>query len=132
MACHDPIADMLAKVKNAILAKHEKVDIIHSKEKLEIIKILKSEGLIKNFKKVVEDNCIYYRVFLKYEKDGISVITGMKRVSTPGRRIYKGYKDLTRLYNGIGIFLISTPLGIITNKKALENKAGGEVLCAIW
>jgi small subunit ribosomal protein S8 len=132
MACHDPISDMLAKIRNAILAKHEKVDIKQSKEKLEIIKILKSEGLIKNFKKVVEDNCTYCRVFLKYEKTGASVISGVKRVSTPGRRIYKGYRDLTRLYNGMGLYLISTPKGIITDKKALENKVGGEILCSIW
>lgn len=132
MACHDPIADMLAKLKNAILAKHENVDIMQSKEKLEIIKTLKSEGLIKNFKKIVEGNITYYRIFLKYEKDGSSVINGLKRVSTPGRRIYKGYHDISRLYNGIGLFLISTPMGIITNKKALENKLGGEILCAIW
>ena len=132
MAIHDPIGDMLTKIRNALLAKHEKVDISPSKEKLEIIKILKNEGYIKNFKKVTEDNKTFFRVFLKYNEDGCSIIDNLKRISRPGRRVYKGYKDIPKLYNGIGIYIISTSKGITTGKKAKEKKEGGEILCAVW
>jgi small subunit ribosomal protein S8 len=132
MAIHDPIGDMLTKIRNALLVKHEKVDISPSKEKLEIIKILKNEGYIKNFKKVTEENKTFFRVFLKYNENGISVIDNLKRVSKPGRRIYKGYKNIPKLYNGIGIYIISTSRGITTGKKAKEKKQGGEILCAVW
>ena len=132
MACHDPISDMLAKIKNAILAKNEKVDIMPSKEKLEIIKILKNEGYIKNFKKMSEENRVFFRIFLKYNEIGKSVIGGLKRISTPGRRIYKGYHDMPRLYNGTGIYIVSTSTGVTTDRKAVERKIGGEVLCAVW
>jgi len=132
MAIHDPISDMLSKIKNGITAKHDKVDIQQSKEKLEIIKILKNEGYIKNFKKVTEENNTFLRVYLKYDNIGHSVILGIKRVSKPGRRIYKGYKDLDRLFNGMGTYIISTSTGITTDKKAKERKVGGEVLCAVW
>lgn len=132
MACHDPIGDMLTKIRNAILAKHEKVDISLSKEKLEIIKILKNEGYIKNFKKVTEENKTFFRVFLKYSESGNSVINNLVRISRPGKRVYKGYNEIPRLYNGIGINIISTSKGITTGKKAKERKEGGEILCAIW
>ncbi len=132
MAIHDPIGDMLTKIRNALLVKHEKVDISPSKEKLEIIKILKNEGYIKNFKKTTEENKIFFRVFLKYKDSGISVIDNLKRISKPGRRVYKGYKDIPRLYNGLGIYIISTSQGITTGKKAKEKKQGGEILCAVW
>jgi small subunit ribosomal protein S8 len=132
MACHDPIADMICKIKNAIMAKHEKVNIIPSKEKLEIIKILKNEGYIKNFKKITEESQTYIRIFLKYDEEGITVLENLKRISTPGRRVYKGYKDIPRLFNGIGTIIISTSTGITTGKKAVERKVGGEIICSVW
>jgi len=135
MANHDPIGDMLAKVKNAILAKKEFVDVPPSKEKLEIIKILKNEGFIKNFKKMNDEKNeakVFFRVFLKYDEAGTCAIFGLKRISKPGRRIYKGYKNLVKLYNGIGINVVSTSTGIITDKKAVEKKVGGEVICSVW
>ena len=132
MACHDPIGDMICKIKNALMAKHEKVNILPSKEKLEIVKILKSEGFIKNFKKVVEDDVTYIKVYLKYTESGSSVLEGMKRISKPGRRTYLGYKNIPRLYNGIGMVIDSTSFGITTGKKAIEKKVGGEVLCSVW
>jgi small subunit ribosomal protein S8 len=132
MACHDPISDMLCKIRNAILAKQEKVNIVPSREKLEIIKILKNEGYIKNFKKVTEESRTYIRVFFKYNDNGTSVIEGIKRISKPGRRIYLGYAKMPRLYNGIGTVIVSTSTGITTGKKAIERKVGGEVLCSIW
>jgi small subunit ribosomal protein S8 len=132
MAIHDPLGDMIAKIKNAILAKHEKVNIVPSKEKLEIIKILKNEGYIKNFKKVVDEDKTFIRVFLKYDEDGKSVLEGVKRISSPGRRVYLGYKDIPRLYNGIGTMIVSTSTGITTGRKAIERKVGGEVICSVW
>ncbi|OHD14121.1 MAG: 30S ribosomal protein S8 [Spirochaetes bacterium GWD1_27_9] len=132
MACHDPLGDMICKIRNAILAKQEKVSILPSKEKLEIIKILKNEGYIKNFKKIVEDSVTYIRIFFKYDDKGRPVLEGLKRVSSPGRRIYFGYRDIPRLYNGMGTIIVSTSTGITTGKKAIERKVGGEVICQIW
>ena len=132
MSVSDPIADMLTKVRNAAMARHEKVDIPACKLKLEIVKILKTEGFIKNFKKVNQDgsNCI--RVFLKYDDQNASVIHGIQKVSTPGRRKYAGYKDLPRIYNGYGTLIVSTSMGVTTGKKALEKQIGGELICTVW
>jgi small subunit ribosomal protein S8 len=132
MSVSDPVADMLTKVRNAAMARHEKVDIPASKLKLEIVKILKTEGYIKNFKKVTQEgsNCI--RVFLKYDEKNSSVIHGIEKVSTPGRRVYAGYKDLPRVYNGYGTVIVSTSLGVTTGKKAQEKQVGGELICTVW
>lgn len=132
MSVSDPVADMLTKVRNAAMARHEKVDIPASKLKLEIVKILKTEGYIKNFKKVTQEgsNCI--RVFLKYDEKNSSVIHGIEKLSTPGRRVYAGYKDLPRVYNGYGTVIVSTSLGVTTGKKAQEKQVGGELICTVW
>ena len=133
MSVSDPIADMLTKIRNAGMAKHEKVDIPASKLKLEVIKILKTEGYIKNFKKVNQDdggNII--RVFLKYDDRSISIILVLEKVSKPGRRVYAGYKDMPRVFNGYGTLIVSTSVGVTTGKKAAEKKVGGEVICTVW
>jgi small subunit ribosomal protein S8 len=132
MAVSDPVADMLTKIRNASLAKHEKVDISNSKIKIQIIKILKNEGYVKNFKKVTKDGFPYVRVFLKYDEDQAPVIHGIERVSTPGRRVYTGYREMPRVYNGYGIVVVSTSTGVITGKKATESKIGGELICKVW
>lgn len=133
MAASDPIADMLAKVQNAAKAGHEKVDVPTSKMKLEIVKILKTEGFIKNFKKVQDDNGhSIIRIFLKYDDANKAVIHGMKRISTPGRRVYSGYKELPRVYNGYGTLIVSTSTGVTTGKKASEKMVGGELICTVW
>jgi len=132
MAVSDPIADMLTKIRNASQAKHEKVDISTSKMKLQIIKILKNEGYIKNFKKVTKDNLSVIRVYLKYDESQAPVIHGIERVSTPGRRVYCGYKDMPRVYNGHGTVVVSSSTGVITGRKATEAKVGGELICTIW
>jgi small subunit ribosomal protein S8 len=133
MAASDPIADMLAKVQNAAKVNHEKVDVPTSKMKLEIVKILKTEGFIKNFKKVQDDNGhSIIRIFLMYDDVNMSVIHGMKKISTPGRRVYSGYKDLPRVYNGFGTLIVSTSTGITTGKKASEKQVGGELICSVW
>ena len=132
MSASDPVADMLTKVRNAAEARHEKADIPASKMKLEIVKILKTEGYIKNFKKVQEEGHSIIRVFLKYDDQNNSVIHGMKKISTPGRRVYSGYKDLPRVYNGYGTVIVSTSSGVTTGKKATEKMVGGELVCTIW
>ena len=133
MAASDPIADMLTKVQNAARAGHEKVDIPTSKMKLEIVKILKTEGYIKNFKKIQdENNHVVIRIFLKYDDANKAVIHGMKKISTPGRRVYSGYKVLPRVYNGYGTLIVSTSSGVTTGKKASEKMVGGELICTVW
>lgn len=133
MAISDPVADMLTKIRNASMAKHEKVEVTTSKLKLQIVKILKNEGYIKNFKKVVNKNGINsIRIFLKYDDNQNPVLHGITRISTPGRRVYSGYRDLPRVYNGYGVVVVSTSSGVITGKKARENKVGGELICSIW
>ena len=131
MSASDPVADMLTKVRNAVAVRHEKVDVPTSKLKLEIVKILKTEGYIKNFKKVQEDGKNIIRIFLKYDGQNNSVIHGMKKISTPGRRVYSGFKDLPRVYNGYGTLIVSTSAGVTTGKKATE-KMVGELICTVW
>ena len=133
MSVSDPVADMLTKVRNAAMARHEKVDIPLSKLKFEIIKILKNEGYIKNFKRISDqDGQNVIRVFLKYDDANRPVIHGIERVSKPGRRVYSGYKELPRVYNGYGTLIVSTSAGVITGKIAREQQVGGELLCKVW
>ena len=132
MSVSDPIADMLTKVRNAVTARHEKVDVPTSKLKLEIVKILKTEGYIKNFKKITQDNINVIRIFLKYDDKNAPVIHGIKKVSTPGRRVYSGYKELPRVYNGYGTVIVSTSAGVMTGRKAAEKMVGGELICTVW
>ena len=114
MAVSDPIADMLTKIRNASNAKHDRVDISTSKQKLEVVKILKNEGYIKNFKKTVIDGQNYIRIFLKYDEKQKPIIHGVEKISTPGRRIYSGYKKLPRIFNGYGTMIVSTSTGVTT------------------
>ena len=132
MSVSDPVADMLTKIRNAGMAKHEKVDIPTSKLKLEIVKILKTEGYIKNFKKVSNEGSNTIRVFLKYDEDAWPVIHGIEKVSKPGRRVYTGYQNMPRVLNGYGTLIVSTFQGVTTGKKAAEKKVGGEIICTVW
>ncbi|MDR1903581.1 MAG: 30S ribosomal protein S8 [Treponema sp.] len=132
MSISDPVADMLTKIRNAGMAKHEKVDIPTSKLKLEIVKILKTEGYIKNFKKANQDGINVIRVFMKYDEQNWPVIHGLEKISKPGRRVYTGYKDMPRVYNGYGTLIVSTSVGVTTGKKAAEKKVGGEIICTVW
>ena len=127
MSVSDPISDMLTKVRNAAMARHEKVDVPASKIKLEIVKILKTEGYIKNFKKLNQEGKNIIRIFLKYDEFDQSVIHGLKKVSTPGRRVYSGYKDLPRVHNGYGTVIVSTSHGVTTGKKAAEKMMSCEL-----
>ena len=132
MAVSDPIADMLTKIRNASRAGFDRVDIIPSKLKLEIIKVMKNEGYIKNFKKIQQDGKNYTRLFLKYDETEKPIIHGIEKISTPGRRIYSGYKEMPRVRNGYGTVVVSTSSGVTTGKKAAEKKIGGELICSIW
>ncbi|NIZ40240.1 30S ribosomal protein S8 [Entomospira entomophila] len=132
MGVSDPLADMLTKIRNASRVRHEKVDIPLSRLKLEVVKILKNEGYIKNFKKITQDEKNSIRVFLKYDDKQQPVIRGVESISTPGRRIYSGYEKMPRIYNGFGSLIVSTSKGVITGKKAVDAKIGGELLCKVW
>jgi small subunit ribosomal protein S8 len=132
MSVSDPISDMLTKVRNASMAGHEKVDIPASRLKLEIVKILKTEGFIKNFKKLAQEGKNVIRVFLKYDETNEPIIHGIEKVSRPGRRVYSGYKTMPRVFNGYGTLIVSTSDGVTTGKKAAEKKMGGELICTIW
>jgi small subunit ribosomal protein S8 len=132
MSVSDPIADMLTKVRNASLAKFEKVDIPASKLKVEIAKILKNEGYIKTFKKISQDGLNQIRIYLKYDDGNRAVIHGIQRLSKPGRRVYTSYSEMPRVFNGYGILIVTTSQGVITGRKAAEKKVGGELICSIW
>ncbi len=132
MNVSDPIADMLTKIRNGSRARLEKVDIFPSKIKLDIVKILKNEGYVKNFKKVVQGDKELVRVFLKYDENEDPIIHGIQSVSTPGRRVYAGYRNLPRVFNGYGTLIVSTSAGVITGKKASNSKVGGEIICKVW
>ncbi len=133
MAMTDPIADMLTRIRNAGMAEHSFVDIPSSKIKQEISKILKKEGYIRDIILVKkEDNKKDLRLYLKYDRHGNPVIEGIQRTSKPGRRVYTDAKNLPRVLNGLGIAIISTSFGIVTNYDAKEKNAGGEIICTVW
>jgi len=128
----DPLADMFTRIRNGSKAKFEKVDIPFSKLKREVAKILKEEGFIKNFKVVTdEDQHEKLRVFLKYDASRKEIIR-IRRISRPGRRIYVGKDHIASVMTGLGISILSTPKGILTDKSARKANVGGEVLCQVW
>lgn len=127
----DPIADMLTRMRNAIRIKAEKVDMPLSKMRLEIAKIMKEEGFIKAYKVLKDRRQGILRIIFKYI-DNESVISGLKRVSKPGRRVYVGRKEIPKVMGGLGIAIITTSKGILTDKACRNEGVGGEVLCYIW
>ncbi len=127
----DPIADTLTRIRNATMIKADKVDIPASRMKLEISKLLKEEGFIRAYKILKDKKQGILRISLKYI-DNKSAITGLKRVSKPGRRVYAGYRDVPEVMGGVGISIVSTPMGILTDSSCRNEKVGGEVLCLIW
>jgi small subunit ribosomal protein S8 len=131
MSMSDPIADMLTRLRNACKAKFNTVDIPNSKVKTEIARILKSEGFIKHYKVMPDDKQGVLKIFIKYDKNE-SVITGIQRVSKPSRRIYNKSKGIESVLNGLGIAIYSTSKGIMTDKQAKKENAGGEYLCKVW
>ncbi len=133
MTMNDPIADMLTRIRNANTAKHDTVDIPASKMKLAIAEILFNEGYIKKYEVVEEGNFKTIRVSLKYGQDkNEKIITGLKRISKPGLRVYAGKDELPKVLGGLGIAIISTNHGVITDKEARKLNVGGEVLAFVW
>ena len=132
MIVTDPIADMLTRLRNAITAKHESVLVPVSKEKEAIAKILLDEGYIKSFETVEDKKIKYLKIEIKYDNNGNSVIYGLKRISKPGLRVYAGVDKPPEVIGGMGIAILSTNKGIITDKQARKLKVGGEVLAYVW
>jgi len=127
----DPIADMLTRIRNATMIRAEKVDIPASRLKLEIAKILKEEGFIRAYKVIKDRRQGVLRINLKYV-DGDSVITGLAKVSKPGRRVYVGSSEIPRVMGGVGLAILTTPRGVLSDKTCRAEKVGGELLCNIW
>jgi len=132
MAMSDPIADMLTRVRNAGKAKFKSVDIPGSRLKIEIAKVLKSEGYIRNYKFISDDKQGTLRVYLKYGSDQRHTIYGIQRISKPSRRVYVKGNKISPVLNGLGIAILSTSKGIMTDKSARSENIGGELLCHVW
>lgn len=132
MTVSDPIADMLTRIRNANIVRHETLEIPGSNMKKEIAGILKTEGFVKNVEYIEDDKQGVIRVFMKYSNENERVITGLKRISKPGLRVYAKREELPRVLNGLGIALISTSEGVLTDKEARKRNLGGEVLAYVW
>ena len=132
MAITDPIADMLTRVRNAGKARLNSVDIPGSKLKTEIAKVMKSEGFIRNYKFIKDGKQGILRIYLKYEDDQSHVIQEIKRISKPSRRVYVDVRNVKPVYHGLGISILSTSKGILTDKQARKENVGGEVLCTLF
>ena len=132
MTMTDPIADMLTRVRNANSVKHETVDVPASNIKKEIARILLEEGFIRGYDVIEDGKQGIIRIQLKYGQEGERVISGLKRISKPGMRIYANSEEIPKVLNGLGIAIISTSNGILTDKQARQNKVGGEVICYVW
>lgn len=132
MAMSDPIADMLTRIRNAGKAKHTSVDIPGSKLKTELAKVLKEQGYIKNYKFINDAKQGILRIYLKYGEAGVHAVFSLDRVSKPSRRVYLKAKDVKPYYNGMGVAILSTSSGVMTDSQARKSNIGGEILCTIW
>jgi small subunit ribosomal protein S8 len=128
----DPIADMLTRIRNASRAEHEKVDIPASKLKVRVAEILKNEGFIKNYRMLEDNKQGTLRVYLKYGTANEKIISGLVRVSTPGRRMYVTHDKIPSILAGMGVTIVSTSRGVLTDRDARKQKVGGEVLAYVW
>ncbi len=133
MGMTDPVADLLTRIRNGSREKHEKIEVPASRIKANVVRVLKEEGYIKNFRLHRDDlGHPMIKVYLKYSDDGKAVIQGIKRVSTPGLRRYTGYKEIPRPLSGAGIAILSTSKGLMTGQRARTQKLGGELVCEVW
>jgi small subunit ribosomal protein S8 len=132
MSMTDPIADMLTRIRNGIQARHDRVELPASKLKVEIARILKSEGFISNYKLVEDKVQGVLRIYLKYSEDGEPVIHGIERISRPGRRVYRNKQEIPRVLGGLGLAIVSTSRGVLAGHEAVKTGVGGEVLCQVW
>lgn len=133
MSMTDPIADLLSRIKTAHLAKHDRLDAPASKVKVEICRLLKEQGYIEDYQ-LLEDDPIrkQVRILLRYTPQGDPMIRHIKRISSPGRRVYRGADDLRPVLNGLGIGIVSTSQGLLTDAEARRRRVGGEILCEVW
>ena len=128
----DPVADLLTRIRNGSMAEHEKVDVPASKLKVRVVEILKEEGFIKNFRVIEDQKQGVLRVYLKYGPAQERVITGLRRVSKPGRRLYVSADRIPSVLGGMGVAILSTSSGLVTSRTAEERGIGGEVVCFVW
>jgi small subunit ribosomal protein S8 len=129
----DPVADLLSRIRTAYMAKHDRLDVPASKLKLEVCRILKEQGYLESFQLLDSDPVKQQvRIFLRYTPDGEPLIRRLKRVSKPGRRVYKSAEEIRPVLNGLGVGIISTSLGLLTDSQARQRRVGGEVLCEVW
>jgi len=132
MSMTDPIADMLTRIRNAGVARFDKVDIPASRMKISLARILKEEGFIKNYKVIKDNRQGLLRFYLKYSEHQIPLIQGLRRVSKPGCRVYRGHSELPKVQGGLGMAVVSTSQGVVTDRQARKLQVGGEILCEIW
>ncbi len=132
MSNMDPVSDLLTRIRNAHLAKHDRVDVPTSNLKTEICRILRDEGFIRNYKLIEQKPQSLLRIFLEYDDEGTPAITHLKRVSKPGRRVYRGAGQIRPVLSGRGLGVVSTNLGVLSDSQAREKCVGGEILCEIW
>jgi small subunit ribosomal protein S8 len=135
MSMTDPISDLLTRIRNAQLSKHDRLDVPSSKLKLEVIRLLKEEGFVKNLRQMEAakgEPVGTIRIFLRYSAEGTPAISHLQRVSRPGRRVYHRADDIRPVRNGLGIGIVSTSQGLLTDRQARDRRLGGELLCEVW
>ena len=133
MSMTDPISDLLTRIRNAHLAKHDRLDVPVSRLKLEVCRLLKEEGFIRNYREIeVDGPTNSVRIFLRYSPEGEPAINSVKRISKPGRRVYRRAGEIQPVLNGLGVGIVSTSQGLLTDIQARERKVGGEILCELW
>ena len=128
----DPIADLLTRIRNGAGARKEQVDVPWSRVKARVVEVLAAEGFLKEHSVIEHDGHRLLRVWLKYDAHNRSVITGLKRISRPSLRVYAGAQDIPAVRRGLGVNILSTPAGILTDREARKRNVGGEIMCAVW
>ena len=132
MSMTDPISDFLTRMRNALLAKHDRLDVPHSKLKRNMCALLKNEGFIEDYEVVESPPQDVIRVYLRYNNEGVPAARLLKRVSKPGRRVYRGADEIKPVLNGLGVAIVSTSKGLLSDRQAREQRIGGEILCELW
>jgi small subunit ribosomal protein S8 len=132
MNTSDPLSDLLTRISNGLTAGHDKVDVPASRVKEAVLKVLEAEGFIASYRRVEERGRPILRVGLKYDHDGEPVVSGLERVSRPGRRVYARADEIPKVLGGLGVSIVSTSKGIVTDRTARQARLGGEVLCNVW
>jgi small subunit ribosomal protein S8 len=132
MKTSDPLSDLLTRISNGLTAGHDKVDVPASRVKEAVLKVLEAEGFIGSYRRVEEKGRPVLRVGLKYDAEGEPIVTGLERVSRPGRRVYAGADEIPKVLGGLGVSIVSTSKGILTDRAARQARLGGEVLCNVW